>query len=174
MLALSRAAIHWAILALAAPSSQLLFTLGRTTNANVVEYSARLDPDGLLTRDRPFDVEWRMLAGDGHREGLTFFERQFAYGLSSRALVDRQAYELKLVSCPDRRIAVRRGPKGFEAETEIGGVPSRLLRIFVRTAEGGLTPKVLAVELMGESLRGGRATFERIVPQANGDELGQR
>ena len=61
MLALSRAAIQWAVLALgAAPSSQLLFTLGRTTNANIVEYSARLDPDGLLMRQSPFDVSWQI------------------------------------------------------------------------------------------------------------------
>ena len=174
MLALSRVAIQWALLAFAAaPSSQLLFTLGRTTNANIVEYSARLDPNGLLVGQSPFDVSWRMLAKDGHREGLSFFEQQFAYGLSSRAL-DRESYELKLVSCPERKIIVRRTNEGFEAETRIGGLPSRLLRIFVRTAEGGLSPKVLAVELSGLSLRDGRTTFEVIVPQHSGDELGER
>ena len=46
--------------------------------------------------------------------------------------------------------------------------------VFVRTAEGGLSPKVLAVELSGVSLRDGRATFEVIVPQQGGDELGER
>jgi len=156
----------------AAPSSQLLFTLGRTTNANVVEYSARLDPDGRVTRANPFDVSWRMLAGDGHREELNFFERQFAYGLSTRTLVDRESYELKLVSCPERRIVVRRSPGGFEAQTEIGGAPSRLLRIFVRTE--GASTKVLAVELSGQSLRDGRPTFERIVPHPIADEWGER
>jgi hypothetical protein len=175
VLALSRAAIQWAVLALgAAPSSQLLFTLGRTTNANVVEYSARLDGDGLLARQSPFDVSWRMLARDGHREGLSFFEQQLAYGLSSRTLVDRESYELKLVSCPERKILVRRATEGYEAETRIGGQPSRLLRIFVRTAEGGLSPRVLAVELSGVSLRDGRTTFEVIVPQRSGDEIGER
>jgi len=174
VLALSRAAIQWAVLAFgAAPSAQLLFTLGRTTNANIVEYSARLDPDGLLARQGPFDVSWRMLAKDGHREGLSFFEQQFAYGLSSRTLVDRESYELKLVSCPERKIMVRRTAEGFEAETRIGGQASRLLRIFVRT-EGGLSPKVLAVELSGVSLRDGRATLEVMVPQQSGDELGER
>ena len=165
MLALPRVAIQWAVLALAgAPSSQLLFTLGRTTNANVVEYSARLDPDGWLARSRPFDVSWRMLATDGHREGLNFLEQQFAYGLSSRALVDRETYELKLVSCAERKIVVRRLADGFEAQTEIGGAPSKLVRIFVRTA--GVSPQVLAVELTGQSLRDGAPTFERIVPKA--------
>jgi hypothetical protein len=169
VLELACAATQWAVLALgAAPSSQLLFSLGRTTNANIVEYSARLDPDGSMAHGSPFDVSWRMLAGDGHREGLNFFERQFAYGLSTTTLVDRESYELKLVSCPERKIVVRRSSGGFEAQTEIGGAPSKLLRIFVRTE--GASTKVLAVELSGQSLRDGRPTFERIVPQQRGDE----
>jgi hypothetical protein len=166
VLALPRVAIQWAVLALGAvPSPQLLFTLGRSTNANVVEYSARPDASGRLAGARPFDVRWRMLATDGHVEGLNFFEERLAYGLSSRSLA-HDTYELRLVSCPDRKIVVRRIDDVYRAETEIGGVASTLVRIFVRATEGPLGPKVIAVELSGASLRDGAPTFERMVPKA--------
>jgi hypothetical protein len=166
VLALARVAIQWAALALGVvPSSQLLFTLGRSTNANVVEYSARFDAGGRLAPGHPFEVRWRMLATDGHVEGLSFLEQRFAYGFSSRTLA-HDTYELRLVSCPDRRIVVRRTEEGYDAETEIGGVPSKLDRVFVHATEGAFGPKVTAVDLYGASMRDGTPTFEQLRPKA--------
>src|SRR3954470_139284 len=63
-------------------SSRELFTLGRSTNANVLKYAVRTAKSGQLDTADPVEVYWLMLAQGGHREALTWAERQLAYGFS--------------------------------------------------------------------------------------------
>jgi hypothetical protein len=139
-----------------------LFQLARNKNANVVQYAARVERDGLLDEDQPVDAYWILRVTDGHRENLSWLEQVFAYGFSSTVVQPRAVYSLKLVSF-DRKLELHNRDGRFEAVTSIGGIPSRLTRIFVTADEsGGGRPKVQSVELYGQSLATGGPTYERI------------
>ena len=97
-----------------------------------------------------------MLATDGRREGLSVFEGP-VYGLSIQTVRPREEYVISIAALHERKLTVRRGAKGFEADCAIDGVPARLQRIFVQAVEGGLEPRVTEVDLAGESLSDGHA-----------------
>jgi hypothetical protein len=142
-----------------------LFQLARNKNANVVEYAARVAADGLLDEGQPLDAYWILRASDGRREGLSWLEQIFAYGFSAKVVRPREVYSLTLVAFRERALEVRRRAGSFEAMTVVGGVPSRLVRVFVTADERSGTPKVQSVELYGQSLSTGGPTYEQLTPR---------
>lgn len=149
-----------------AAAARELFSLSRSTNANVVKYVARVGKEGLLDSGKPIDAYWLMLADDGHREELTWGERQLAYGLSVSNVQPRSC-TLRLTACPDRALSVRSVAGQYRAELKIQGQPARLQSIFVRTEEHALLPSVRYVELSGIGLNG-QQVAERILPRRVG------
>jgi hypothetical protein len=141
-----------------------LFTLGRSKNANVVEYAARVDADGRLDESRPFEAYWVLKAEDSRREPLSYLEEQFAYGFSWRARLPGREYSFTMNAFRARRLEVVPHGDGYQVVVSLGGVPSRLLRLFVTAEEGAGLPQVTSVELFGESLIDGSATHEWIAP----------
>jgi len=160
--------ISGALLSLAAPELAFaaqpreLFTLARSTNANVVKYAVRLGKEGQLEVAHPIEAYWLMLAGNGHREELTWSERQLAYGFSTSEVTPRSCV-LRLSACPDRQLRVAADNGSFVARLEIARQPATLQRIFVRT-EGSLLPSVRYVEISGLNTSNQRVV-ERILPR---------
>jgi hypothetical protein len=161
-----------ALLALCTPelafagSTRELFTLSRNTNANVIKYVVRLNKEGLLDVANPVEAYWLMLAENGHREELTWGERQLAYGFSVSNVTARTC-TLRLTACPDRELSVRSVEARFRAELQIQRAPAYLQSIFVRTEEHSLLPSVRYVEISGQGVNGQRVA-ERIVPRRAG------
>ena len=151
----------WSRAAYSLPSREL-FTLGRSTNANVLRYDVRTTRDGALDVSNPLDVYWLMLAQDGRREELTWTERQLAYGFSVSG-ANAHGFSLRLSACPDRELHVRGDSGCFSAELQIARQPAKLKRIFVRT-EGALLPSVRYVDIFGHTPEG-RTVSERITPR---------
>lgn len=148
----------------AKPRYQRLFFIARSTNANLLHYAVRLDERGALDIDDPVIAYWVMRAEDGRREGLTWFERHFAYGFSVLGPVSQAGFGLKLSASGARRLDVRRDGKGrYRAHVPIAGRPAALARIFVQVEEGGALPKVRYVDLFGRQNSGGLVR-ERLVP----------
>jgi hypothetical protein len=141
---------------------QPMFQLIRNKNANVVEYGVRVEPDGRLDPDRPLEASWILKAEDGRREGLSFFERNFAYGIDWKVKEPGAVYDATLVCCKDRTLLVQKRGDRYEADTPIGGALSRLVRIVVTADESSSPPKVQSVELYGSSLVGAAPTYERL------------
>jgi len=74
-----------------------------------------------------------MHAEDGHREDLSWFERQFAYGWSVVSRVEPYRMELRLTAVPQRAVVVRvDAAGGVRAELQIAGRSAALRRIFVQ------------------------------------------
>ena len=140
-----------------------LFTLSRSTNANVVKYAVRLDKEGLLDVAKPVEAYWLMLAENGRREELTWGERQLAYGFSVSNVTPRSC-ALRLTACPDRELSVRTVDSRFRAQLLIQGRAAYLQSIFVRTEEHALLPSVRYVEISGLGANG-QWVAERIVPR---------
>lgn len=138
-----------------------LFSLGRSKNANIVRYAARSDAQGL-DASHPIDAFWLMLAEDGRREELTWAERKLAYGFSVTGSSSERCV-LRLAACPERPLVVDRRELTFRAMLQIAGKRAALTRIFVRTSEGGLLPRVQYLDLFGTAVDGAPVR-ERLSP----------
>lgn len=143
---------------------QALFVIARSMNANVVHYDAGVDVQGKLDQEHPLLAYWMMHAEDGHREDLSWFERQFAYGWSIVSRVEPYRVELRLTAFPQRSVVVRvDAAGGVRAELQIAGRSAALRRIFVQLADGG-GPTVRYIDLFGTDLTSGKPLRERIEP----------
>lgn len=160
-LLLATAAIAPACPAMAASPTRAvrLFRIARSKNKNVVWYVAR-SAGSALDPQNPVDAYWSMLAEDGRREGLSWAERQLAYGFALSDLTERGCW-LRLVAFKERALRVERYQGDFRAITRIAGQPCVLERIFVQATEGGLLPSVEYVELFGHSASGAQLS-ERV------------
>jgi hypothetical protein len=151
------------VLALVTPAgadNRGLFRIERSTNKNVVQYDIRLTAEGTPDTRDPVAAYWIMLAEDGHREGLTFFEQQLAYGLDVARAPDGLTLHLKAVK--KRPVHIRRRGPRWEAQTTIAGRPAALRRVWVQCDGGLLGPVVHFVDLSGTDLETGRPLVERI------------
>ena len=157
------------VLAAAAPAtaettSQPLFRIERSKNANVVQYDARVRSDGNLDRKEPVDAYWLRLASTGERKELKWLARRAAYGFE----VDWQkdgSLELDMVAPIGRRVRVLKTANGWEARTRIDGRESRIERIYVKSQERRFRlPKVDFIDFAGVDVESGEPRSERYVP----------
>ena len=145
-----------------AASSQSLFIIERSKNANVVHYDVKLDDAGDPVTANTIDAYWIRHAGAGNRKELEWFERNWAYGAEVIGPVSANGFSMTVKSYDQREISVRRVDGQFEALIEIVGEMARLEKIYVVTDESGLIPKVLYIELNGINVENGEQLVERI------------
>jgi uncharacterized protein DUF4833 len=151
--------------AAAATRQERLFVIARSTNKNVVHYECCFDEKGRLDRAEPLRAYWSMHEDGGRREGLTWVERQLAYGWSIASKVTEQGFDLRLLAFPQRPLAVRLMRSGqYQALVRIANRSAALQRIFVQVQDGALVPRVDYVELFGTSLATREAVTERLEP----------
>jgi len=136
-----------------------LFRIARNTNANVVVYELRRGADGALDGAEPVHASWIMLAEQGQREELGFFERSLAYGFALES--SRSGGQLRLRAAPDRPVLLEEHKGCMRALTRIAGRTGVLESIFVE-AGSGLIPPVAWVELSGIDAETGESLRERV------------
>lgn len=141
-----------------------LIRIARSKNANVVVYEANRTASGGLDPDDPVRASWIMLAEQGQREGLNFFEKLFAYGFDVRSAAPDRGYVVRLHAKKDQVIRVVEHQGCPAAMSDIGGHPGILKRIYVQADDGQLIPEVLYVELFGIDPVTGAALYQKIVP----------
>jgi hypothetical protein len=146
-----------------ADTTDLLFVIKRSTNANYVNYVANLSSKGEFDGKEPVSAYWTMAAEDGHREELTGLEREHAYGFTTRRDVTGTA--LILITKAMDKIPIRVFLNGgiARAEMEISGHPAFLKQVFVQ-ASHGLFPGVDWIELSGIDTTTGVQIKTRVRP----------
>jgi len=158
-------------LALATPAfasdaieQRALFRIERSKNANVVQYDARVGPDGRFLRKNPVVVYWLRLAEDGRVQKLSWVQRAFAYGFEAELNEKRDQATMHMKAPIGRPVNVRCDPADCRATTQIDGSPAYLNRIFIHSLGKGLDTEVDFLELYGEDVNGGGERYERIEP----------
>ena len=148
------------------PSDKRLFFLQRSSNANTVVYDARLGVDGGLDPERPVEVYWLRYNTSGERRALSFLERHFAYGVTSRPDPTwKGVYLARVAALEGRRFRVALDQTGRpRAELDIAERPARLQLVYVALDGKGAFAEVRHVDLHGEDLGSGAPVHERIVP----------
>jgi len=145
--------------------STVLFTVSRTTNANVVEYQVLLDGVGI---PRSVGAEWVMYAQDasgGTREPLTLLEEKFLFGIQVlRVMADPPRLTFCLRAMKDYTLTAFRD--GASGKWQVGvKLPSGRMGILTHVHgeldEAGAIPFLIALRL-SVSFKDGSSDVERL------------
>lgn len=145
--------------------TQPLFHIERSKNANIVQYDANLNSQGMLRAKEPVLVYWIRLAENGEKRDLKWIERKLAYGFKTDYEKKTDTATLKLSADIERKIRVYAVEGQYRAETRIDGRPSFIEKLYIESDESGLWPKVIYIDLYGEDVENGRKRYERFLPE---------
>jgi murein L,D-transpeptidase YcbB/YkuD len=139
-----------------------LFTIEKSSNANRVQYEARVKADGHIDPNQPVVAYWLMAAENGRRQELNLLERARAYGFTlHRDGLD--SYRLRVVSHPEKEIHVFRDGLTVRAEAVIGGRAARVEKIFIQMHKSFLLSLPDFGEMFGFDKETGEKRHERVL-----------
>ena len=148
----------------AAITTQPLFIIERSKNANVVHYDAQLAADGKLDTKEPVIVYWILLAQGGRRMELDWIQKMMAYGINLKLDPSANGCQMTIVAAPDQPIAVKKVGGVFRAEVIIAGRPAFLDKIYIDASDDPTDVTVHYLELHGKDVSTGKQCFEKITP----------
>jgi uncharacterized protein DUF4833 len=141
-----------------------LFVIERSKNANIVVYDANRGPAGDIASSESVVAYWLLNGEKDRREELNLMEREHAYGFDVTPGGASGTYTMAFKADQKRRLTIHVVGGCPVASTRIGGHDGTLRRIFVRSKEGSLRPRVEFIELFGEDASGGGPLYEKFVP----------
>jgi uncharacterized protein DUF4833 len=141
-----------------------LFYVQRSPNANTVVYAARLDGAGNPDANTPVEAFWRKFNIDGSKQPLNFMERLMAYGVKMDARKAGQPVTFRIAALPERTLTLGLdAQKKPQALIQIAGRNVKLAYVYLHVVEGGLLPKVPALDIFGTELASGKAVHEHLI-----------
>ena len=143
--------------------TQHLFKLGRSKNANIVQYDVQLTSDGKLYPKEPVIAYWIRLAEDGRKKELTSFQGKWYYGFKTKYDVRSNSVIMEMVRCK-RRIKIYKVEGVYRGEVQIDGQPAFLEKIFITSIKSGLFRNVRYLELYGKDTKTGVDRYEKMKP----------
>ena len=176
---LIKAAIFWIILLLSPllygqnlketslpipTGKNLLFFLQRTPDANTVIYELNFKDDGAIDDRNPVKGSWIRYADNGKCKDLTSIEKQFAYGVKSKALGNDQ-FEIRLAAYKNIPIYLFKAHADQKYYIYIKDEGKNLLlkRVFVKVNGGSFWfPKVAYIDLFTVHSETGKEFLKRI------------
>lgn len=142
-----------------------IFFLQRSMNSNTIVYAARIGSDQKLDRNEPIEIFWRRFNDSGEKLPLTFTERNLAFGVNTKRLRNENGAYLVTLKAYAGRSAVLRLVNGTpRLEGKVAGQEARLLSAFLHLDESGRIPRVIKVDLRGETLESGQPLIESFIP----------
>jgi len=95
---------------------------------------------------------------------LNFIERLMAYGVRVDTVKPGQPITIRVVALPDRKLTLAMDAQHRpEALLEIDGHTVKLAYVYLQVVEGGLLPKVPALDIFGTDIASGKAIHEHLV-----------
>ena len=147
-----------------AQSTQPLFHIERTKNANKLYYEARIGADGKIDAEDPIKVYWIMWAKDSTgktTEGMNFIERAKVYGYNINPDSTGKIFKMTLKPFKDRLIKVYLKDNVAKAEMTINYRPAYFQKMFIY-AKGDSKPD--SIRLSGYDVDSGKEIFEMFLP----------
>lgn len=147
-------------------SNTNLFYIQRSGNTNTIVYDANFI-NNRISPNKPVDIYWIRYTNGGVREGLTFIQRNLAYGLYTKYLGENK-FELSFVSYSRKKLLMYIDSGGRPcAKLEVNGKQMVVRRIFIAIEEKSrwtMTPRVQYVEFFGADPWSGRNMYEKFYP----------
>lgn len=174
-----RAAIFWLIFLLSQPlygqkvtetplpipkGKNLLFFLQRTPDANTVIYELNFKDDGVIDDRNPVKGSWIRYEDNGKCKDLNGIEKQFAYGVKSKALGNDE-FEIRLAAYQKMPMYLLKSATDQKYYIYIKDEGKNLLlkRIFVKVNGGSFWfPKVAYIDLFTVHSETGKEFLKRI------------
>jgi hypothetical protein len=142
-----------------------IFFLQRSMNSNTIVYAARMDSDRKLDRNEPIEIFWRRFNDNGEKLPLTFTERNLAFGVHTKPLRNwPDAYLVTLKAYSGRSAVLRIVNGAPQLEGKVAGQDARLISAFLHLDESGRIPRVIKVDLRGETLDSRQPLVESFIP----------
>jgi hypothetical protein len=126
---------------------------------------AKLDSGGKLDRRAPVEIFWRRYNDNGEKLPLSLVERQLAFGVNTKRVLDEAAAYLVTMKAYAKRSALLRIVDGVpRLEAKVAGRNARLISAYLHLDESETPPRVLKVDLRGESLDTREPLLETFIP----------
>ena len=138
-----------------------LFTIEKSSNANRVQYEARVMADGHIDPHQPVVAYWIMAAENGRRQELNILERAKAYGFTIHP-DGLDSYRLWVVSHPKKEIHVFRDGGTVRAEAVIGGKVALVEKIYIQMRKSLLLSFPDFGEMFGFDRETGEKRYEKV------------
>jgi hypothetical protein len=142
-----------------------LFVIERSKNANVVAYDANRGQSGDLESSGPVVVYWLLNGDKDRREELTAIEQERAYGVEVTPGGSPGTYSMVFKAQPKRQFTVRMLNGCPVVTTEVDGHDAIVRKLYVKSKETLVLPKVAYVEFFGEDAQTGKSLHEKFKPQ---------
>jgi hypothetical protein len=139
-----------------------LFTIEKSSNANRVQYEARVMPDGHIDPRQPVVAYWIMAAENGRRQELNLLERAKAYGFTLRQ-DGLDSYRLWVVSHREKEIHVFLDQGRVRAEAVIGGRVALVEKIFIQMKKSFVLSFPEFGEMFGYDRETGEKRYEKVL-----------
>lgn len=145
------------------PDGGMLFYVQQAIDKNILVYAARQQPNGRLDPSRPVEVFWRRYNDDeGRKRDISFFERVFAFGVSTERVADGR-YSTRIAGYRERDAIVDIGPDGKpRALLKAGPRTIRVVYAYAMAEKGRFIPKVHYVDIHGFDIDTNEAVRERV------------
>ncbi len=142
-----------------------LFYVQRSPNTNTIVYELNTEKNGRLNANEPVHVYWLRYNEKGQKEELSYMQRKFAYGLTSKALPNDQ-FDIRFVSYKKFPLTLMKGNDGkYHIFATVNQKPMYITRIFLKIEGGSFwLPNVKYVEIKGIETSTGKEIVERFKP----------
>lgn len=134
--------------------SNQLFFLQRDPNTNTIICQLNVDAKGKVNTGQPVNVFWMRYADHGEKKELSYIQRKFAYGISSKHL-GKDEFELRFVSHKKLPMYLVRSnlDQKYHVYATINGKKMEIERIFLRIEGGSFWfPNVKYVDIRGREV----------------------
>ncbi len=140
-----------------------LFFIQRNKNENTIAYDANIKSNGEFDKSKPIDAYWLRYTSTGYRKELSWLERTFAYGYSSKKDNSGKGFWIELTAYDGRKIHLEKSADNKPIATiTCNGKHCKLDYLYVFADESGAWPKVKHVDIHATDLVSGKQQVERI------------
>ncbi|MFD0764685.1 DUF4833 domain-containing protein [Mucilaginibacter lutimaris] len=144
-----------------------LFYLQRSPNINALSYDLNINKaTGKPDKDTPIHVYWlRYAEGQGEAAELSYIQRKFAYGVTSKSLANDK-YDIRIMSYNKLPLTLMKAADGkYHIFATVSNKQMLLQNIFIKIDGGTLwVPNVIFVEMQGTDPVTGKVVTERFKP----------
>jgi hypothetical protein len=143
-----------------------LFVIERSKNANIVAYDAKRGPSGDWDSSEPVVAYWLLNGDKDKREELNQIERERAYGVEVTPGSSPEILSMVFKANPKRQFTVRNLNGCPVVTVSIDGRDAILRKLFIKSKETLMLPKIEYVEFFGEDAQTGKALREKFKPKS--------
>jgi hypothetical protein len=147
------------------PCPEHLLVIERSKNANIVVYDANRGAGGDVAASKPVVAYWLLNGEKGKRQELNAVQWQSAYGFDVKPGSSPGTFDMAFKADRKRRLTIRTINHCSVLAGSIDGHDAILYKMFVKSNESSVPPKVEYVGFFGEGIATKKPLDEKSIPR---------